>query len=409
MRGRRGLLIIVALVIVVLVVVAVFLLPRPGTTPATQGTPGTPRAVAQVTSGAPTYTPFPTLNIVVAVQNLNRGIAIPRDGVDVRAWPEEMIPRSAILAPSQEEYGDDEERYLAAIEDLLRDTVVGKRARTDILREQPILTTMLVDDLTQLARVGSDAAAVLPQGSVAVAVPMDRFTGVAYAVQAGDRVDVIVSLLFVDVDEPFQTILPNEYDLLWVNENNLELIPARPGRFENTIIGPVDVVPREDQRPRMSTQRTVQDALVVHVGEIPPDGRLFRPEEETPTPAPTVEGATQAPAATAAATEVPKRPDIVVLGVSPQDAVVLTWFIEARVPLMFALRAAGDASRVPTTPVTLDYVMSQYGINVPNKNDFAIQPPLISVRQLLIGLDLPVKPTVTGATVADVVQEAQAP
>jgi hypothetical protein len=125
----------------------------------------------------------------------------------------------------------------------------------------------------------------------------------------------------------------------------------------------------------MATQRTIQDALVVHVGEVPPDGRLFRPEPETPTPAPTVEGAEEAaPAGTPVPTEPPKRPDIIVLGVKPQDAVVLSYFIEARVPMIFALRAAGDASTLPTTSVTLDYVMGQYAISVPERPILPFSP-----------------------------------
>jgi len=43
------------------------------------------------------------------------------------------------------------------------DDVVGKIARTDIYREQPILSNLVVEDLTDIARVGSDAAAILPE------------------------------------------------------------------------------------------------------------------------------------------------------------------------------------------------------------------------------------------------------
>ncbi len=401
MRGRGRLLIIVALLIIVIGVAVVFLLPRGGggggTTPVAGGPvvaqTQTQSAIATTTAQAiPTIEP--QVYIVVAIQDLPRGIRIPRDGIDIRPWPISVVEQgllNAIQAPSPDQYPD-EEQYSRAVETVLSD-VVGKVARTDIVRFQPILSTMIVPDLSQLGAVGSDAAAVLPRGSVAVAIPIDRFTGVAYALQPGDRVDVIVSLLFVDVDEAFQTIIPNEYDLLFFSESDLKLIKARPGRFENTIIGPVDVVPREDQRPRMSTQRTIQDALVVHVGEVPPDGRLFRAQPETPTPAPTIEGAvTPEGAATSAPTQAPPRPDIIVLGVAPQDAVVLSYFVEAQAPIMLALRSAGDASRVPTSPVTLDYVMSQYGISVPGKNDFAIQPALRSIRQLLTtGETIPLK------------------
>jgi pilus assembly protein CpaB len=308
------------------------------------------------------------LNIVIAVQQLPRGVTIPPNAVDLRPWPEAAAPQNA----------------LTNVED-----VIGKIARTDIQREQPILSTYLVEDLANLARVGSDAAAVLPSGLVAVSVPMDRITSVAYAVQDGDRVDVMVSLLFVDVDEGFQSLQPNLITLFSVDptDRSLKLGATLLGRPENTSLGvPGIITPSERQRPRLVTQRTIQDALVVHVGDFPIDGKLFRFSPPTPTPAPTVEGAaTPSGQATVAPTEVPARPDIITLGVTPQDAVVLTWYIEAKLPITFALRSAKDTSKVPTDPVTLQYIMQQYRIDVPGKTDFSIQPPITSIRQLIAG------------------------
>jgi Flp pilus assembly protein CpaB len=111
------------------------------------------------------------VDLVIAVQEISRGQVIPPNAVAVRPWPQQSLPFNGV----------------SNLED-----VVGRIARTDIFREQPILTNMVVDNLTGLARVGSDAAAVLPSGLVAVALPMDRLTSVAYAVQDGDRVDLII-------------------------------------------------------------------------------------------------------------------------------------------------------------------------------------------------------------------------
>jgi Flp pilus assembly protein CpaB len=163
MRGRSRLLIIVGFLIIVVVVV-VLVLPtilRPAGTP----TPGAGVAPAQQTqtrvavdataTAAVLPTTEPPVNIVVAVQNLNRGIRIPRDGVSVQPWPVAVVQNlpNAILAPSPDQYPD-VEQYNRAIDELLEEVVVGKIARTDILRFQPILTTMLVEDLEQLGRVG---------------------------------------------------------------------------------------------------------------------------------------------------------------------------------------------------------------------------------------------------------------
>ena len=317
----------------------------------------------------PTPTPISFVNIVIAVQELPRGFRIPQNAVAIRPWPSDSAPFSGITDIEQ---------------------VVNKIARTDIFREQPILSNMLVEDYTNLSstlgRVGSDAAAILPSGLVAIAMPIDRLTGVAYGIQDGDRVDVIVSMLFVDVDEQFQSLVPNGLTLIdRSSEEGLQLLESIQGRPTTTTLGYDAILePYERQRPRLLTQRTVQDALVVHVGEFPTDGRFLGiPPTPTPLPDEPTEGDTttsgnEAPPPTAT----PSRPDIVTLGVSPQDAVLLVWAIESRLPLTLALRAATDTSRVPTEPVTLDFFMSEYRITVPTKREYTIEPAITTIRQL---------------------------
>jgi len=248
-----------------------------------------------------------------------------------------------------------------------------------------------VDDLANLANVGSDAAAVLPNNRVAVSVPMDRITSVAYAIQPGDRVDVMVTLLFVDIDPVFQTIEPNTVSI--VDPDTFETQVGITGRFDGAfslgggITQPVIVGPSEAQRPRMVTQRTVQDALVVWVGDFPISGRLFF-VVPSPTPVPTVSEdgeSTSRGNATSAPTPIPPRPDIITLAVSPQDAVVLTWMMEARLPITFALRSATSTSQVPTDPVNLQYITDTFRIDVPGRLDFSIQPAPDSIRQLFVG------------------------
>jgi Flp pilus assembly protein CpaB len=304
------------------------------------------------------------VNIVIAVQELPRGFRIPANAVAVRPWPASSAPFNGITN----------------VED-----VVNKIARTDIFREQPILSNMLVDDFQNLAndlgRVGSDAAAILPNNLVAIAMPVDRLTSVAYAIQDGDRVDVIVSMLFVDVDESFQTIQPNELIILTQNEEGgftfSEPIRGRPAQVS---LGSALIQASERQRPRLLTQRTIQDALVVHTGEFPIDGR-FIGVPPTPTPVP-VEEEAETEEGPPPPTPLPPRPDIITLGVTPQDAVLLAWAVEARLPLTLALRSATDTNQVPTEPVTLDYFMDTYRITVPGKREYTIEPALTSIRQL---------------------------
>lgn len=366
---RLRLFLIIAILILLVAVGVVVVLPRlqQAQQPTAQ-TAGTPAAQQQAqATPLPTATPITFVDIVIAVQELSRGQVIPPDAVALRPWPEQSAPFNGITN----------------LED-----VVGKIARTDIFREQPILTNMVVEDLTSLARVGSDAAAVLPNGLRAVSLPMDRLTSVAYAVQDGDRVDVIISMLFVDVDEAFQTLIPNELSLVTINQTEeggteVTVLEPVPGRPDSIALGNVIVVPSERQRPRLVTQMTIQDALVVHVGNFPPDGR-FIGVPPTPTPVPLEEEETQ-DGTPVPATPTQARPDIITLGVTPQDAVVLTWMIEARVPVTLALRSAQDTSRAPTNDVTMDYIMSTYGIELPGKRPYAIEPAIRSIRQLLAG------------------------
>ena len=298
---------------------------------------------------------------MIAVQELPRGIVIPPNAVALRPWPQDAAPFNGVTN----------------LED-----VVGKRARTDIFREQPILSNMVVDDLTGAAHVGSDAAAVLPEGLRAVSIPVDRITSIAYAPQDGDRVDLIISMLFVDVDEAFQSIVPNKLRLFQITDEGIEMGEEVEGRPDSTAFGQVIVSPSERQRPRLVTQMTVQDALIIHMGNFPTDGR-FIGVPPTPTPVP-VEG-DEEPGTPPPPTPTPPRPDIVTLGVTPQEAVVLTWLIEAKVPITLALRAAGDTARSSTSEVTLDYLMGQYGITLPGKRPFTIEPAIRSIRQLNVG------------------------
>jgi pilus assembly protein CpaB len=402
-RTRTRLLLLVAFVIVVAAVGVVLLLSTQGGDEEAAATPEVIQATAEdpdEATAVPTEegaTPIPTqalTQIVVAVQNIPRGAEIPPDAVRLQPFPLEAAPFNAITDPEE---------------------IIGRIARTDFFVEQPILSNMVVDTLDQLAEEGSDAAAVMPPGRVAVSVPMDRITSVSYALQPGDRVDLVVSLLFVDMDEQFQSVLPNNVNLLAqqvdLEAGSISLGPGAPvnGRFDtrripliqfdtvnqsysNTSIDfPVIISPSEEARPRLLTQRTVLDAQVLFTGDAPIDGRLFAevpsPTPVQPTADPNQPGAAQGQQGQAppVPTSPPPRPDIVTLAVTPQEAVTIIWLIEARVPITFLLRAASDRQLRPTDAVTLDYIIGEYDITVPRRNEFTIQPAIRSIRQLIGG------------------------
>ncbi len=378
MQGRLRFLLIVAFLLVIGALIVVFvILPgtnndtvEPGATQVTQNTTSEP-----ATQSPPTQPPVVFVDIVVAVQNLSRGAVIPPNAVALFPWPEQSLPVNA----------------LTSLED-----VIGKRARTDIVQQQPILQSMVIPDLSQLADVGSDLAASIPTGLVAVAVPVDRLTSVAYGIQRGDRVDVIISALFVDIDEEFQSALPNLISFTTINPETgaIEILTGIEGRTESVSLVTADgarpyavvVGPSEQARPRLATQRTIQDALVMGIGNFPADGVLYG-LDPTSTPVGLDSQPTPIPAnqsnATLAPTLAPPRPDIVTLAVTPQDAVVLTYLIEAKIPITFALRSASDTGQSPTVSVTLDYVLTTYGIQVPDKLEYSLEPAIRSIRQLV--------------------------
>lgn len=332
----------------------------------------------------PTITPVPMVEIVVAIQDIPRGTIIRPDTVQIYPWPADAVPVNAISNPED---------------------VINKVARTDIFREQPILGNLIVDDFQNLATIGSDAALITPPNRVLISVPMNRLTSVAFALQPGDRVDIIASFLFVDVDQTFQSAEPNQFNLISVAQEGGDPATGQGGSvavtfgqsslrgaFDTRLIPtvgswPVLVLPSENPRPRLSVQRTITDAQVIWLGDFPTDGRLFRPAASpTPlNPTPTPEG--QAQQAQVPPTEVPPL-DIVTVAVSPQDAVVLAWYIEARIPFTFVLRSAVATALPQTDPVTLDYIMSRFNILVPEKFNYSIEPAIRSIRRLEVGSEI---------------------
>lgn len=345
------------------------------------GTEGanTEQPVVTVSTEEPTATATPATVIVIAVQEIPRGVAITPDMVEEVVFPAQFAPQSAFTS---------------------EEDVIGLIAATTIVREEVILARKLVQDFNSLGRVGSAAAAVLEPGRVAITVPIDRLTSVGYALQPGDFVDIIVSMMFVDVETDFQTILPNDFHLITGSADaesdivNLAVQPPNQGELDSaTLIVPstgssisanfsILVAPSEQQRPRLLTVRTVSNAQVVYVGEFPSDGNIFRPASPpTPTPAETADpdaadGGDEAPTAT----PIPPRPNIVTIAVLPQDAVILTYMIEAKMPMTFVLRSARAQGLPNTDPVTLNYIMGRYGVLPPDRFNYAIEPAIRDIR-----------------------------
>lgn len=371
--SRRVLILLILLVVIVGGAAVLYTqVIAPGQQP-TVGTGGNPGQTGGPGPVVDTPTPIQVTPILVAVQDIPRGLRIPENGIDVRYFPTANVPTYAL--------GADELK-----------SVVGKIARSDIAREQPILSTLLVDDISQVAKTGSDAAAVIPTGRRAITIPIDRNSSVSYAPRDGDTVDVIVSFLVVDVDENFQSRQPNSLSFTTVKQDGtIDIVRAIEGRLEPSSFSQFPIVtgPSETQRPRLTTQTTIQNAVVIHMGNFPLTGNFLG---NTPTPiiAPTVvaEGseATKGPPPPTATTAFPET---ITLAVTPQEANVLAWLNEAHVPMTLVLRNPRDPAAQQLAPVTLRYIVENYQVQVPPRLPYALEPALRSVRQLVNGTLVP--------------------
>lgn len=379
--NRRVLLLLLAVVIIggaalVYLVLGPQLNPPPPT-----AQPGLTGPGAQPVVNTPT--PVQISPILVAAQDLPRGNKITQDGLEVQNWPTSSVPRYAIGA-NPNDPADLQRAYAE---------VVGKIARTDIPRGQPLLNTLVVDDLTQIAAVGSDAAAVIPPGLQAITIPIDRNSAVAYAPRPGDYVDVIVSLLIVDVDEQFQSRTPNVLSFTAIKaDGSIDIIKGIEGRLEPSAFSqfPLVIGPSETQRPRLTTQRTIQSALVIQMGTFPLEGNYIG---NTPTPniPPTVPPDSGQPTA-GPPTPVPTKPvpETITIAVQPQQAIELAFLVESRVPLTLTLRNARDTAIKPSTPVTLRYIVETYQVQQAPRLPYALEPAIRSVRQLVTGTLVPI-------------------
>jgi pilus assembly protein CpaB len=326
----------------------------------------------------PTSTPAPTINIIIASRDIPRGTRLSISDVTTIAWP--------IIADAPPPFGA---LVVGDVEGAGLEQVEGRIARVDILAEQPVLDFMLTpdDQPIDLADVGSDAALIVPSGMVAMALPIDRLSSVAYALREGDHVDIMMSFLFVDVDEEFQTGLPNTGILVREDpEFGLQTFQYPMGREEVGLFGnTVLVVPNTESTIgipyRRTTQLVIDNAMVLRMGAWPL-ADLNQPIVVMITPEPVVEETTPEPGAAEAVpgeptpTPVPAIPipDVITLAMSRQDALVLKYAYEAGANITLTLRSAldDDINDVTTDPVTLDYIMTFYNVPEPGRLPVAL-------------------------------------
>lgn len=301
-------------------------------------------------------TPIPSTSlakIVVLAQPVTRGTVLTPEVLATVNYPQAELVEGLFILNTEE--------------------VIGKHTRFDLAAGTPLTPSLLSDK-----PVGSFAAIQIPKNMVAISFPVNKFSSVAYALQPGDHVNILGSVLLIDIDANFQTRLPNKVGEVstasGTGPEGAQVATSLTVRVEGGVQGRAEldpsinqgiyVLPSEVQRPRLVSQTLVQDAMVLWVGEYPAGN--VDVTQPTPTPAPAAEGQAAQPA--------PTRPDIITVVVTPQDAVTLNYLLLAGANLNLVMRSAGDEDRNPTEAVTLQYILDQYNMPFPAKLPYSLEP-----------------------------------
>lgn len=365
-------------------------------------TPETPSEVVE----AP---PVDMVSVVVVTQRAPRGYLLNETVLGMIEIPREMLIEGYFTDLAQ---------------------VVGRQAKLDLEANMLLTSSMVVDSPDQLSATGSLAALSIPRGMVAVSIPINRLSSVSYAPRPGDHVNVIATLLMVDLDTDFQAMTPNrnaavlgagpgvvvgaetDSDLSVDANTDLTKVTGQTvGAGPNSVIGrtAIDplleqtlyVVPSEAQRPRLVSQTLLQDAIVLGVGDFPLKDEVEEKPEPTPaapvatddeTIDPNAEYTSEYPVEGEVIKEEPKLPDLITLIVAPQDAVTLNYLIYAGSQLTLALRPSGDDTRVQTEATTLDFLLTQYNIPVPVKLPYGMQPRVDDLMPPMLPNDVEAAP-----------------
>lgn len=388
--GRTFIIILVVLLVVLLGLLAFMNLGNGGQNNDT---------ASQATTDAAAQQPqVNTVDVLFLTRPLSRGDVISADALGTIPYPADLLYIGVYTADQEEE-------------------VVGMKAKYSLEQGMYLTNRMLTDEL-----MGSEKSLEIEAGKVAVPVPITRFTSLGYALEPGDHVDVITTMLFIDMDASFQTALPNQTGVVLSPSQNFILpdgitdqygistsysVAGSAGEnsapldnlvaqvvslgggstlgraeYDAALQQPMYVLPGElAPRPRLLSQMTIQNAMVLHVGNTEPkaDNTAY---VDPKTSTETEEGETPP-------LQLVDVPDLVTLVVSPQEAVALNYLIYAEADISLALRSAydNDAAPVYTDAVTLDYLMNIYNIPVPNKLDYGLETRIDELTEPVLDND----------------------
>lgn len=337
----------------------------------TDGEDGAP-APDGVDNAEPVETIPPLVEVVVSLQTVPRGYQMTPDILALDLRPAESVGSNVITS----------------IDDAL-----NLFARTDIYQGETLTFDTLVDDITKVGMESYGPSSLIPPGYVAQSVPMNRLTGVGYGVSEGDYVDIMVTFFFRQIDEEFQTYLPNDAafyleeqikaveasgsgDPLAIITEPVIFIVSPIGRFEELPTGDLAHISpnEEDVAPRpVPVTMIIQNARVVQVGQYRLPGN---PADLIPTPTPEAVGEgepTPTPPPSLAPTATPFPADVVVVALQPQQQLLLRYAIEVNAQVFFALRGVNDGQLYSVENMTLDHLLERFNVEVPPNLGFSVE------------------------------------
>ena len=317
----------------------------------------------KVTTPPQTTPAFSYVEIVTAGQNINPGVPITEAMLSSISVPQDKVAVGLFTNKAD---------------------VVGLYARYSIVQNVPI-TSSMVSANPGVNLPGSSWAPFIPQGLTAISIPITRDNSVAYGIRDGDYVNIIVTMLLVDVDPANQSILPNYTASVFAAGASAQGVllsaliqsggqVATVGRAESdeSLGQSLYLVPSEGQRPRMVTQMIMQKIQVLHVG-------IFSQVDQTvSSAASTTAGLTPTPTPAPQQSAPITSPGYITLMVTPQDAVLLSYLIHCdshQVQITLTLRNPNDQNLAPQPDAAmLEYLLTQYNIPVPAKLPYSLQP-----------------------------------
>ena len=393
MRPRTFILLIIVLIVfAAAVILGIFVLSDGGDSFAglLGGNGDSDQADAGEEPGLPTPTATPAFeSVVVAKVRLPVGEILTEEILDI-----EQRPITNIALQGGYTFTDTE-------------NLVGRILRSEVSRGQEILSPMIALNPTDVSSFGSDLALYVPFGEIAVALPVNRFSGASLAMRPGDKVDLIMTVRTVEIDPDFRSALPNnverviesalvagqEFLFPAVSEGRLEFIPEI-NQVAQIVPGLVFLESQDwtvgDPIPKRSTQLTVQQSTVLYVGEWLDPRRLEREQEAEQAEAEATriaieEGGEPVPVLTP--TPLPSRldsnPDMIIISMSAQDALSLKYARESGVQIDVVVRSPGDQTQFVTTSVNLPQIIDQGGLAIPEPSDKDIFNPFTDPSLLI--------------------------